>query len=145
MVIDKDKLVEEIFYQICDECGWSREEVDSMGLTPDRLELDTWWTAKDLKQSLKKCIENHTGYYVEIVDRDDGTYFELHNAVWKQLGHYRALTKEAEDLRDGFKQLHVYGIPPLKFTVEWLAEEAFRIISQTPDMKMPDKPIVVMG
>jgi len=138
-----DKLKEDMFYDLCSSSGWSREEIDEMGVKPEELELDEW-EMSEFTDYVCKWLSKVTSYYVEYHDKDDKPpYFSFHNAVYRILANFAAVTEKAEEAREALNQQFEVPASEIEKTLDWAVNEVIRIAKDVPEMKLPEEKMAV--
>lgn len=142
--LDLDKVRTDMFYDICSSSGWTREEIDEMEVRPEELDLDEW-TLDEFTKWVSKWLSKLTGYYVEYKESEVGDYFSFHNAIAKMLGNMVAINEKAKStLEELENNTHVAPLDGIEKTIEWAADFICETVPEVPEMKVPDKKMLVM-
>jgi len=145
--LDENKVREDMFYDILSDSGYSRREVDSMGLKPWNIDIEEW-SQEELIGFIRKWLSKITQYYTEEHYNDDGSItIEFCNAIKTMLLGYVAVSVRAKRLKDEVEDdVHKVDLPmPLGHSLEWAIDTTLSIAEQLPKMKVPevDEPLNV--
>lgn len=138
-VLDVDKIVEDMFFDVCSSSGWTREEIKEMEILPEELDLDEW-TMEEFSAWVAKWLSKTTGYYVEYVeDEKIGDYYSFQNAISQVLAGMTAINEKAKEMKDTVdNNTHVVPVKDMEKNIGWATHFVCRTIPEVPKMIVPE-------